>query len=60
MTAFVRSLLVGLVPSFVWLMMLYLALRAGIPLWTAVLASYGVWGALIALAFWMGILAPNR
>jgi hypothetical protein len=60
MTAFVRSLLVGLVPSFIWLAMVYIALRAGAPLWTAVLSGYGVWGALIALAFWMGVLTPGR
>jgi hypothetical protein len=60
MTDFVRSLLVGLVPSFIWLLMVYGALRAGAPLWTAILAGYGVWGALIALAFWMGVLTPGR
>jgi hypothetical protein len=60
MTDFVRSLLVGLVPSFVWLAMVYIALRAGVPLWTAVLSGYGVWGALIVLAFWMGVLTPGR
>jgi hypothetical protein len=60
MTAFVRSLLVGLVPSFIWLIMVYVALRAGIPLWSAILAGYGGWGALVALAFWIGILTPGR
>jgi hypothetical protein len=60
MTGFVRSLLIGLVPSFVWLAMVYIALRAGVPLWTAVLSGYGVWGALIVLAFWMGVLTPGR
>lgn len=59
MTGFVRSLLVGLVPSFIWLVMVYIALRAGVHLWVAVLAGYVVWGALIALAFWIGILTPG-
>jgi hypothetical protein len=57
---FVRSLLVGLVPSFLWLVVIYVALRTGWSLLAAILAGYVVWGLLVALAFWLGILSANR
>lgn len=57
---FVRSLLIGLVPSFLWLIVVYFGLRAGWNLWSAIIAGYAVWGILVALSFWLGILAVNR
>ena len=57
---FVRSLIVGLVPAFLWLIVVYIAVRAGWTLLTAVLAGYGVWGTAIAITFALGILNVNR
>ncbi len=58
--SFTRSLLVGLVPSFAWLVTVYFALRAEWNLAGAILAGYAIWGAMTATAFWMGIFALNR
>jgi hypothetical protein len=60
MVNFVRSLLIGLVPSFLWLVVIYIALRAGWSLLPAILAGYAVWGLLVALAFGLGIFSTGR
>lgn len=57
---FVRSLIIGLIPSFVWLFVVYAALRVGWTLWPAVLVGYAVWAALLALAFGMGMLTIRQ
>jgi hypothetical protein len=57
---FIRSLLIGLVPTFIWLVVVYVAVRIGWTLWPAVVTGYAVWGVLIALAFWTNIFTINR
>jgi hypothetical protein len=53
-------LLVGLVPSFIWLVVVYITVRIGWALMPAILAGYVVWGGLTALAFSMGIFTTTR
>ncbi|MEZ4863609.1 MAG: hypothetical protein R3C14_19975 [Caldilineaceae bacterium] len=60
MLAFVRSLLIGQIPTYIWLVVLYLALRSGWRLIPAVLAGYAAWGLLLILAMRLGILSLNR
>ena len=57
---FVRSLLIGMGPTLIWLVVLYFALRAGWGTLTSVVTGYSVWGVLIATAFWLGIWSVNR
>lgn len=57
MSDFVRSLLISLIPSFIWLGVVFLAVRAGWNLLVVLGAGYIVWGALIMGLFWFGVLA---
>jgi uncharacterized membrane protein (GlpM family) len=57
MLPFVRSLLVGMAPTLLWLVAIFFALRSGWSLAGAIVAGYAVWGALIALAFRLGIFS---
>lgn len=59
-TNFVRSLLVGMAPSLLWLVVVFVAVRSGWQLLHAVLSGYVVWGALTGIAFALGILTVNR
>jgi hypothetical protein len=60
LVTFIHSLLVGLVPSFIWLVVVYVAVRVGWTLAPAVVAGYVVWGGLTALAFSVGIFTTAR
>jgi len=53
---FVRSLIIGLIPSFIWLGVVFFAVRAGWNVFVAIGAGYGVWVVLIAGLFWLGVL----
>ena len=57
---FVRSLLVSLIPSFIWLGVVLVAVRAGWGVLPAIGAGYGVWAMLIAGLFWLGALRWPR
>lgn len=57
MADFVRSLLVSLVPSFIWLGIVFLAVRAGWNVLAAIGAGYAVWAILIGGLFALGVLA---
>jgi uncharacterized membrane protein (GlpM family) len=57
MTEFVRSLMISLIPTFIWLGIVFLAIRAGWSLWLAIGAGYGVWAVLIAGLFMIGVLS---
>ncbi len=57
MSDFVRSLIVSLIPSFIWLGVVFLAVRAGWNLWLVLGAGYAVWGVLIVGLFWFGVLS---
>lgn len=60
MSDFVRSLMITLLPSWVWLLIVFVGIRAGWNLWAAVGAGYGVWGILVAALFWLKILAMPK
>jgi hypothetical protein len=60
MADFTRSLLVSLIPSFIWLGVVFLAVRAGWSLVSAVGTGYAVWAALIAGLFWLGVLTLTK
>lgn len=53
---FMRSVLISLIPSTAWLVIVFLAIRAGWSLWLAIGAGYGMWVVLIAAMFWLGWL----
>lgn len=60
MADFVRSLISSLIPSFVWLGVVFFAVRAGWGVLPAIGAGYGVWAVLIAGLFWLGLLQWPR
>lgn len=53
---YVRTLVVGLVPAFLWLGVVYLGLRLGWSLLGAIAAGYVLWVVLIASLWWFGLL----
>ena len=59
-TEFVGSLIVSLIPSFIWLGVVFFAVRAGWGVLPAVGAGYGVWAVLIVGLSWIGILQWPR
>lgn len=59
-TAFVRSLIVGLLATFLWLAIVWLAVRTGWGLLAAVVSGYAAWGVLIVLFIRFGILGLSR
>jgi hypothetical protein len=60
MIGFVRSLIVGMIPTMLWLAIVFLALRSGWQLWTALFSGYAVWGVLLAVAIQAGFLRINQ
>jgi len=60
MSDFVRSLFISLIPSFIWLAIVFVALRAGWSLGASIGAGYGVWVILIGILFRLGILAMPK
>lgn len=58
--AFVRALIIGLIPGFIWLGVVFVLVKAGWPLLAAIGGGYVVWGALTAALFALGILSFNR
>jgi hypothetical protein len=60
MAEFARLLIVSLIPSFVWLVVVFFAVRAGWGVFPAIGAGYGVWAVLIGGLFWLGILPWPR
>ena len=60
MVGFVRSLIIGMVPTMLWLAIIYLALRAGWSLVPTLIAGYTAWGVLIAVAIQTGMLRLNQ
>lgn len=60
MAMFVRSVIVSLVPSFIWLFVVFLAVRNSWNLFAAISLGYAVWAALVAGLFYFGVLSlPN-
>lgn len=57
MTEFMRTALLTLIPSVLWLLVVFVALRAGWTIWQAIGAGYGLWVVLIAIMFWLGWLS---
>jgi hypothetical protein len=60
MAGYARSFVVGLVPGFIWLFIVFIALRWGWSLLAALLSGYAVWAVLIGLAFWFGWLSLSK
>ena len=60
MLGFVRSLFIGMVPTMIWLAVVYLALRGGWHLWSALLSGYVAWGVLLVVAIQLGLLRINQ
>ena len=54
--AFVRSLVLGLVATFLWLAIVWLVVRSGWGLLAAVASGYAAWGLLIVLFIRLGVL----
>lgn len=57
---FVRSLVISLIPSWAWLGVVFLGIRAGWGVLWAIGAGYGVWVMLIAGLFYFGVLAMPK
>ena len=55
-----RNMLIGFIPTFVWLGIVFLAMRAGWQLIPAILTGYAVWAVLIAAAFAIGLMEWPR
>ena len=55
-----RNMLIGFIPTFVWLGIVFLAMRAGWQLIPAILTGYAIWAALIAAAFAIGLMEWPR
>ncbi|MCE7980247.1 MAG: hypothetical protein DYG89_03575 [Caldilinea sp. CFX5] len=60
MLGFVRSLIIGMVPTMLWLAIVFLALRGGWNLWLAIGSGYVAWGVLLAAAIQAGLLRINQ
>ncbi len=56
MDTFVRSTLLGLVVTFVWLLAVWALLRAGYGVWPAMLGGYAVWAVIVGVMFAVGWL----
>lgn len=57
---FTRSLMFSLVPAFIWLGVVYLAVRAGWGILPAIGLAYAVWALLIGALFGFGLLQLPR
>ena len=60
MLGFVRSLFIGMLPTMLWLAIVFLALRGGWNLWQALLSGYVAWGVLLVAAIQVGLLRINE
>lgn len=61
LTAFVRSLFWGLMATVLWLVVVFLVVRAGGGVGKAILFGYMSWAGLLAILFAAGILSvPSR
>jgi hypothetical protein len=57
---YVRSFIIGLVPAFIWLGVVYVCLRLGWNLLGAIGAGYLVWAILIGLLLALGVLTVGK
>lgn len=60
MVGFVRSLIIGMVPTLLWLAIVFWVLRSGWQLGVALLSGYVAWGVLLAIAIQIGLLRINQ
>jgi hypothetical protein len=56
LTNYVQNLIVGLVPGFIWLFVVYVAVRVGWSLPASILTAYAVYVVLIGLALATGMM----
>jgi hypothetical protein len=57
---YVRSFIIGLIPAFIWLGVVYVCLRLGWSLLGSIGAGYLVWAVLIAALLALGILSVSK
>jgi hypothetical protein len=57
---YVRSFIIGLIPAFIWLGVVYVCLRLGWNLLGSIGAGYLVWAVLIAILLALGVLTVNK
>lgn len=60
MVGFVRSVVVGMIPTLLWLAIVFLVLRSGWHLGVALLSGYVAWGVLLLVAIQVGWLQINQ
>lgn len=60
MVGFVRSLIIGMIPTMLWLAIVFLVLRSGWHLGIALLSGYVAWGVLLLVAIQVGLLRINQ
>lgn len=60
LVGFVRSLIIGMVPTLLWLAIVFFVLRSGWHLGIALLSGYVAWGVLLLLAIQVGLLRMNQ
>jgi hypothetical protein len=53
-TAFIRSLFLGMIATMLWVLVVWYVVRTGYGLLSAVVAGYAAWGLLIGLLIWRG------
>jgi hypothetical protein len=60
LASYVRAFIIGLVPAFIWLGVVYIGLKLSWSLLGAIAGGYLVWVILIAGLLWLGILAVPK
>ena len=60
MVGFVRSVVIGMIPTLLWLAIVFLVLRSGWHLGVALLSGYVAWGVLLLVAIQIGWLQINQ
>ncbi len=53
---FLRNIGIGLITTLIWVLVVFVAIKLGWPLLSAVVLGYVIWGALTALWFRVGLL----
>ena len=56
---YVRTLIIGLIPAFIWLGVVFIFLKLGWTLLGSIVIAYVVWVALIAALLWLRILTVS-
>jgi hypothetical protein len=57
---FMRATLISLVPSIIWIVIVWTAMRASWSIWPAMGVGYAVWGVIVAGLFYVKVLSLPR